>query len=84
MMAWMKHVGPEESLIKSSQLRQFESDALTDEISKPILLLSVEMKHQIGRNKCSRGMLPRTHSAQENARGSMSNRPVPGHPPEAV
>ena len=65
MMARMKHVGPEESLMKSSQLARFESDALTDKISKPILSLSVDLKHQIGRRKCSGGVLQRMHAAQE-------------------
>ena len=61
----MKHVGPEESLAKSSQLQRLESDARIDKISKPILSLSVDLKHSIGRRECSGGVLPRMHSAQE-------------------
>ena len=63
--ARMKHVGPEESLMKSSQLSRFESDALTDKISKPILSLLVELRRQIGRSRCSGGVDLRTHSVQE-------------------
>ena len=80
MMARMKHVGPEESLAKPSQLQRFESDALTDKISKPILSLSVERKHQIGRSKCFRARI----QPKKNARASTSNQPVPRHLPEAV
>ena len=65
MTARMKHVGLGESLMKSGRLQRLESDALTDRFSKPILSLSVDLKRQIGRNKCSCGVPVRSYLARD-------------------
>ncbi len=65
MMARMKHIGPKESLMKSSQLQRLENDARINKISKPIFSLSLDLKRPIGRRKCAGGVLPRMHAAQE-------------------
>lgn len=75
-MARMELVGAQESLMKSSQPQRFESDALIDKISKPILSLSVNLKRQIGRSKYSCGVLSRMHSAQ-GKRERLYDEPIP-------
>jgi len=65
MRARMKPVTPEESLMKSSQLQRLESDVRINKISKPILSLSVDLKRQIGRSRCSCGVPVRSYSARD-------------------
>jgi len=85
MTARMKHVGPEESLMKSSQSQRLESDARTDRFSKRILPLSVDMKRPIGRRKCSCGVPVRSHSARDK-RERLYDEPTHSKPipPEAA
>lgn len=69
MTARIKHVGPEESLMKSSPLQRLEGDARINKTSKPILSFSVDLKRQTGRSKCSCGVPVRSYSARDKREG---------------